>query len=139
MFREVRDDVIAATNGNQTPFVYGSRGSNDFYFMPGGTVVNNNVARRRPPSHPRSIPRRWNLSFWNSASTSNDPSQLQAYLDSYPNGTFASLARAKMISLEKMASLEKPPERTPSAPAEAPAPAEGTNHFDGAWNTICFV
>jgi hypothetical protein len=133
MFREVRDDVIAATNGQQTPFVYGSRGAVDFYFMPGGTVVNNNAAPAAPVTSAVD-PKALELSFWNSASTSNDPAQLQDYLDSYPDGTFAALARAKIASLEKMASLEKPPEVAPAAPVPAPGPGNG--HFDGVWNTI---
>jgi hypothetical protein len=119
MFREVRDDVIVATDGKQTPFVYGSRGGNDFYFMPGATIINNNA-----PANPGVDPKAMELSFWNSASTSNDPGQLHAYLDSYPNGTFSGLARAKLASLER-----------PSNPTAPPAESSGNGNFDGTWTT----
>ncbi len=117
MFREVRDDVIAATNGKQTPFVYGSRGAVDFYFMPGGTVVNNNV---QGPTETDA--KAMELSFWESASGTNDPAQLQAYLHSYPNGTFTALARAKMASLE-------------NAVPKGTSSALPSGHFDGTWST----
>ncbi len=35
VFRRVRDDVLAATRNGQEPFVYGSLGQREFYFVPG--------------------------------------------------------------------------------------------------------
>jgi hypothetical protein len=35
LFRLVRDDVLAATDRKQEPFVYGSLPGEDFFFVPG--------------------------------------------------------------------------------------------------------
>ena len=50
------------------------------------------------------------IAFWNSVKDSKSPAEIKAYLDKYPNGTFADLARIRMKNLE-------------SAPAPAPGPA----------------
>lgn len=54
------------------------------------------------------------LAFWQSVGTSDDPALYEAYLQQYPQGTFATLARAKVVALRQGAT-------TPTAPA-APAP-----------------
>ncbi len=41
------------------------------------------------------------LVFWNDVKNSNDPDMLQAYLDQFPKGTFATLARIKLSKLRK--------------------------------------
>jgi adenylate cyclase len=40
------------------------------------------------------------LAFWNSVKDSNRRDELQAYLDQHPNGHFAALARARLLSTE---------------------------------------
>ena len=57
--------------------------------------------------------------FWESVKTSSSPSDLQAYLRKFPNGTFADLARARLTRLG-----ETPVRLTPVA-----APAPGTFNF----------
>lgn len=57
------------------------------------------------------------LAFWQSVAGSEDPAVYEAYLQQYPAGTFAGLARAKAASLRKGAPLAATP-----APAVAPAP-----------------
>lgn len=52
------------------------------------------------------------LVFWQSVSTSEDERQLNAYLERYPAGTFANLARAKLAAL---------PRREPEVVAANPA------------------
>lgn len=56
------------------------------------------------------------LAFWQSVSGSDDPAVYDAYLQQYPTGTFAGLARAKLASLRKVAAPAAP------APAVTPAP-----------------
>lgn len=56
------------------------------------------------------------LTFWESVAGSDDPSLYEAYLEKYPDGTFAALARAKSAALRKAA-------RTAPAPAPVPAVA----------------
>lgn len=83
------------------------------------------------------------LAFWQSVSGSDDPAVYEAYLQQYPAGTFAGLARAKLANLRKVplsapavaqapAPVAAPPAQLapavvtvappPAAPAAAPAP-----------------
>jgi len=48
-------------------------------------------------------PKAMELAYWNSVSASNDPGQLGAYVDQYPNGQFVRIARAKIAALTKPA------------------------------------
>jgi hypothetical protein len=41
------------------------------------------------------------LGFWESVRDSRNPAELQAYLDQYPNGAFASLAKVRLATLRK--------------------------------------
>ena len=49
------------------------------------------------------------LAMWNSVSGSNDAIQLKAYLDQYPNGKFAEIARDKVAALSQPKQQETPP------------------------------
>lgn len=64
------------------------------------------------------------LAFWQAVAGSEDPAVYDAYLQQYPAGTFAGLAKAKVASLRKAAPAPAPAVATPvaaSAPASAPA------------------
>lgn len=70
------------------------------------------------------------LAFWQAVATSNDPAQYEAYLQRYPQGTFAALARLKVQTLRPQAAPAPAPAPAPmpapapvAAPAPAPAPA----------------
>ncbi len=58
------------------------------------------------------------LEFWRSVSTSSDPEMYDAYLQQFPNGTFAPLARVKAAALRRGATSG-----AAAAPATPPAPA----------------
>jgi class 3 adenylate cyclase len=45
------------------------------------------------------------LAFWQSVQASDDPQEYQVYLERYPNGTFADLARARLAKPEAAASV----------------------------------
>jgi len=55
------------------------------------------------------------LEFWRSVSSSTDPDMFDAYLQQYPNGTFAPLAKVKAAALRRAAANP--------APASPPNPA----------------
>ena len=57
------------------------------------------------------------LAFWQAVATSNDAAQYEAYLQRYPQGTFATLARVKISTLRPQAAPAPVP-----APVPAPAP-----------------
>jgi hypothetical protein len=58
---------------------------------------------------------RMEMVFWESVRNSTDPADLHAYLEQYPNGKFAALARNRLAALEP-----KPAAAAPAAPAPAP-------------------
>lgn len=62
------------------------------------------------------------LAFWQSVATSDDPAQYDAYLAQYPNGTFSGLARAKIAALMRARGTP-----LPSPQPAAPAPASPGN------------
>lgn len=62
------------------------------------------------------------LAFWQSVAGSDDPAVYDAYLQQYPSGTFAGLARAKLASLRKMTAPAAPAPAVTPAPQPAPQP-----------------
>lgn len=56
------------------------------------------------------------LAFWQSIESSNDPSLYEAYLTRFPNGTFSEIAQARISNLRKLSV-------SPPAPNPRPAPA----------------
>jgi len=66
--------------------------------------------------------------FWESIKDSKDPEEFAAYLEQYPNGTFARLARGKMA---KLSNAGETPMQEETAPApEAPAVADRVVELD---------
>ncbi|MDP1613803.1 MAG: SUMF1/EgtB/PvdO family nonheme iron enzyme [Sulfuritalea sp.] len=113
LLKGVRDDVerkAGSVNHKQRPaLVDESRGT--FYFFPPGadTQVASLTAVATDPLAVE-------LAFWNSVKDSRDAGEIKLYLEKYPRGQFAALARARVKSLEAV----------PVAPAAAPAPAAPT-------------
>lgn len=70
------------------------------------------------------------LTFWQSVESGEDPALYEAYLAQYPNGTFAALARVKLAKLRQAgpavgtapAPVAPVPAQVVPAPAPAPAP-----------------
>ena len=58
------------------------------------------------------------IAFWTSVRDSDDPAELQAYLDAYPNGHYAVLARIRLKNLTEGSS-------PPGAPTASAEPVEG--------------
>ncbi len=63
------------------------------------------------------------IEFWRSIRDSTNPAELKAYLDRYPNGDFAPLARVRMEQLAKASGPDKAPAAgAVAAPPPLPAP-----------------
>ncbi|MCW1987492.1 UNVERIFIED_ORG: hypothetical protein M2348_003242 [Sphingomonas sp. R1F5B] len=66
------------------------------------------------------------LEFWRSVSTSTDPAMYDAYLQQFPNGTFAPLAKVKAAALRRGATSSPaaapPPPPAPAIPAPVAVP-----------------
>ncbi|MCA3262124.1 MAG: caspase family protein [Telmatospirillum sp.] len=85
VFKQVRIGVARASGGSQVPWEASSL-TGDFYFQPlasGDTAVVDREAV-----------------FWNSVKDSTNAIELRAYLDAFPNGTYAIVARARLANLE---------------------------------------
>jgi hypothetical protein len=95
---KVRAQVNEETNKNQLPW-----GHTNLI----GTVYLNPVATPDGPAAAPNTPAvttgpasEVELEFWRSIKDSNKPEELNAYLTNYPNGTFKSLALARIASLQ---------------------------------------
>ena len=62
------------------------------------------------------------LVFWQSIQASKNPAEFQLYLQTYPNGRFAGLARVKLDELAKGAPAPGPAPPPVAGPATPPAP-----------------
>lgn len=113
MFKRVREGVTRATNGAQTPWESSSlRG--EFAFV-GSTAAANPVAPAARTGRNEAFEAE--LAFWESLKASTSAADYEAYLQQYPEGHFAPLARARIANLRG----DRPPtlaQRPPAAPAQ---------------------
>ncbi len=118
VFKKVRVSVEENTGGKQSPWEESSlRG--DFYFVPGQQTTNNAPAlppQSAPPLQPlpqapvsATTKAETEALFWKSVKDSGDPQVFAAYLETYPDGTFAALAKVLMDNLirKKQQAAEK--------------------------------
>jgi tetratricopeptide (TPR) repeat protein len=78
-----------------------------------------NVANANPPNMTMVDPAAIELSFWDSIKTSTNPDDFKAYLDKYPDGQFAALAKSR------------------AQPTRSAAPAGDANSLEMTyWNAI---
>ena len=89
VFQRTRAAVVRETGGKQTPWESTSL-IGDFHFR---APLQAPVAAAAPSQDAEFV-------FWNSIQNSRDPNELNAYLTQYPNGRFATLARARLKSIE---------------------------------------
>ena len=128
LFRKVRDAVLAATGGRQEPFVYGSLSSRGVYLTAWAepdpsvteTVGGSESVSERLTAEQLAVERlaaERELLFWESVKDSTNPADIQAYLDRYPNGVYAALARNRLQALEGAAAPAAPEETAKSVEA----------------------
>jgi PQQ-dependent catabolism-associated CXXCW motif protein len=118
VFRRVTADVSRATGGKQVPWVSSSL-TGDFSFkLDRPVAAAPKVDSTAAPKVDSAVNDRV---FWESVKDSRNPDELNAYLEKFPDGTFAGLARARLKSL----AAAKPPTQvataTPGTPAPTPA------------------
>jgi hypothetical protein len=104
---EVRAQVNEETNKGQLPWGHTNL-IGTVYLNPVATPAAPSSGASAAPSAPAAVASNngtdVELEFWRSVKESNKPEELNAYLTSYPNGQFKSLALARIASLENGAS-----------------------------------
>ena len=88
----VRNDVIAETNRRQVPWEHSALTAK-IYFSPPQAEQ----AKAREIEHNQQV----ELTFWSSVKDSASPTVLRTYLDRYPDGEFATVARALIERYEQ--------------------------------------
>jgi carboxyl-terminal processing protease len=126
IFRDVRGQVMQATEEKQIPWDSSSLTA-PFFFSPNGAQP---AAVTNAPAAPNANPEK---QLWDYVETSKQPDDYQAYLNQYPNGAYATLARSRLAKLGVApAAAAAPASATPAAaPAGAKSGAE-----KAAWDSI---
>jgi hypothetical protein len=131
MFRRVREGVTAETNNTQTPWESSSL-TGDFYFNQTAPAPEQAppLATAIPGPQPaapaaRVDPLAVELAFWNSIKDSSNPADYTAYLEQYPAGSFAGIARNRTGSTA--AAQAPPPVAAEPAPPTPPPATKGLN------------
>ena len=109
VFNDVGIAVKKKTGGAQQPWLSTSPIEGQFYFEPASTEAAESVPAPTAAPPPSSADKE--ALYWESIKDSHNPAFYRAYLEQFPTGVFAGLARAKLASI------------TPAAPALAPTPA----------------
>ena len=99
VFNQVGLKVKESTGGQQQPWLSSSPIEGDFYFVPPKPVAPPPAARPRVVTTGTDA----ELLFWQSIVNSTDPADFQDYLTQYPDGSFTSLARRKIATLQRLA------------------------------------
>ena len=126
VFKRTRQAVYDATDGKQVPWesssVFG-----DFYFA-------SSDAPAPQDQDAQTNSEALELAFWDAVKDSSDVKLLQSYLDKYPTGTFAPIARSLITKAEKPAATATDRQAEPKAEQKTAAIAPSA--FDGLWRII---
>jgi carboxyl-terminal processing protease len=116
-FREVRTQVMAETGNKQVPWDSSSLTA-PFYFRSAAQSVAPAAAAPAAAG-----PSAAETAFWNSIQNSKQAGDYQAYLDQYPTGTFAPLAKSRLATLNLGTPRQQPAAQPVVQPAPQPKPA----------------
>ena len=109
MMRRVRQDVIGETGGQQIPWQHSSL-TTPFVFNQQAPAPIPAQAQQIPANPTSTFPSSAiELAFWQSAATQGTKEAYQAYVDKFPNGNFASLAKIKLNQFKRIAGLNSQP------------------------------
>ena len=96
---KVRAQVNEETNKNQLPWGHTNL-IGTVYLNPAASGTEEKAEAPNTPAAAAGPASEVELEFWRSVRESNKPEELNAYLTNYPNGTFKSLALARIASLQ---------------------------------------
>ena len=126
MFIAARNRVLEETNEQQTPWEEGGLTA-PFYFAGPGEAGGTSASADN------------DTLFWNSVEANPTPGAYQAYLEAYPAGRYAPLAKVRLKELEgaqvavgvyPKAPKQLPTQATNQTPSQAPSQAPGTAFRD---------
>ncbi len=103
--RNVRQEVVRLANGvghEQVPAIY-DQSIGDFYFRRGAGAAGGGGGAVTPPPKPAASEAAAEKEYWEDAKRLNNAAAYRGYLDRYPSGRYAALAKA---SLDKLAAEE---------------------------------
>jgi PQQ-dependent catabolism-associated CXXCW motif protein len=132
VFKMTLAGVRNQTGQKQVPWTEASI-QGDFYFHSPVTSNASPTARIAPASTPAAAPAppatdegAFELAYWNSVKDAKNAAEIKTYLDRYPKGTFAGIARVKYDE------LKAPPATPTNSGATAPAGAPAGTSFSQA-------
>ena len=136
MLRKVQEAVLGATGGSQEPSVYGSLPGSRVYLGPPPSRMAEAPDTSRSAEDGPGLDRlsaerlRAERLYWESVKDSTDPAEIRTYLDQYPNGTYAALARVRLERLKRqggslsVGAVSAPEEAAETGPALDPEASE---------------
>lgn len=95
VFKAVRLRVVEATGGDQVPWDHSSLTS-EIVFVPDGAAAGGNTLAAAVPGSAVQL----ELQLWNDVKDSGSAEQIRAYLDRFPDGAFAALAKTRLEDAE---------------------------------------
>ncbi|MDP6953022.1 MAG: SUMF1/EgtB/PvdO family nonheme iron enzyme [Alphaproteobacteria bacterium] len=118
VFKNARNEVLAATQGQQTPWEASSLTGEDYYLVAASEPVADSEAEPAPSIDERAI----ELAFWETIKDSARASDFAAYLAQFPDGAFVTLARNRLETLSEIevAVVAPPPEPVQEPPSYHP-------------------
>lgn len=128
MFKRVRVDVVNASKNQQVPWESSSL-NRDFTFASAAAAKPVVAAAAAPnPAAVVATELALDLAFWDAVKDSRSAADYRAYLEQYPSGRFAALARVR-AAVQHSAAVPTEPivMSAPIAAAAAPVPAQAVN------------
>jgi hypothetical protein len=89
IFRNVRDEVMASTNREQQPFVYGSLSSKPIYLNESAPIAGS-----------QALPKQEDESIWSTIKEATDPQLLRQFLNNFPDSPHQAAAKDRLAGLE---------------------------------------
>lgn len=138
LLRRAGHEVVSASGGRQVPVLSaGVDWDNGIWVgVPGVPLAAAPISAGRGRGLlPKDGEDRFELEFWDSVKDSKNPADYEAYLEAYPKGRFAPLAKARAAYLRKSEAKSAPKPDPKPAPKPA-APADGIAEMDAEYEVV---
>jgi uncharacterized caspase-like protein len=127
-FGRVRDEVLKSTTGGQEPFVYGSLG--------GATVTLSSLTSDERPTVPNADPDAATSRDYEATAKVGTREAWESFLQKYPNGLYADLARAQLSKLQKERQKPSSAADQPKSTKEPKGRSKGEPRTTGAGGAV---